>query len=308
VDKGEVRFRVNAHFDQHGVGLSLRVLPDSIPPLKSLGFTEETYRIINQRAVGKTGLIILVGPVNSGKSTTMASFINEGNQKMIRKVLTLESPIEYIYKTFDPADPENTMNYRSLVIQREIGVDCVSFTNGLKEALRQDAQAILVGELLSEEEAHMALMAALTGHLVFCTVHATSAIDALSRIASFFPPDRRTAAVATLSRVLSCVCFQMLLPTAIVKEGATKAMKASGGILTAEDVECAHSEEQKAKAAGNSESRMASRCLAYEFLDGTPEVLRSISQWAETGDSNKMIQIESEMSIDGKGHCPFPRS
>jgi Tfp pilus assembly pilus retraction ATPase PilT len=306
--KDTVRFRVNAHFDQFGIGLSLRVLPDGIPPLDILGFSDEIRARIQKRATAKNGLIVLVGPVNSGKSTTLASVIDYGNKRQIRKVLTLESPIEYVYPVFDADNPVVTQENRALVIQREIGLDCASFTDGLKEALRQDAQAILVGELLSEEECHMALMAALTGHLVFCTVHATSATDCLNRLASFFPPAKRPSEVATLSTVLGCVIFQMLLPTVHVKEAAQKSMNESGGLITAGDIERQHSAKQKAEEADNSASRMASRCLAYEYLDGTKDVKRCIGMWAENGDSKALINIETEMKTNNKGHSPFLRS
>ena len=304
-DNGTIRFRVNVYFDQFGIGLSLRVLPSGIPPLNILGFSDEVLNCIQKRAISKTGLIILVGPVNSGKSTTLASVIDYGNKRQIRKVITLESPIEYVYPYFDADDPILTQENRALIIQREIGLDCTSFTDGLKEALRQDAQAILVGELLSEEEAHMALMAALTGHLVFCTIHATSAIDCLNRMASFFPPEKRSSDVATLSTVLSCIIFQMLLPTVHVKESAKKSLTNAGGLITAGDLE---KQKQKDKEEDNSKSRMASRCLAYEYLDGTKEVKRCIGQWAEDGDSKALINIKSEMDTLGRGHSSFMRS
>lgn len=304
-ENGILRFRVNVYFDQFGIGLSLRVLPSEIPPLDNLGFSSEVLNCIQKRSISKTGLIILVGPVNSGKSTTLASVIDYGNKRQIRKVITLESPIEYVYPYFDAEDILGTQENRALIIQREVGLDCASFTDGLKEALRQDAQAILVGELLSEEEAHMALMAALTGHLVFCTIHATSAIDCLNRMASFFPPDKRSSDVATLSTVLSCIIFQMLLPTIHVKETAKNSMITTGGMITAGDLE-----KQKVKdaEANNSESRMASRCLAYEYLDGTKAVKRCIAQWAEDGDSKALINIKSEMETLGRGHSAFMRS
>lgn len=197
-----VRCRLNL-FRQQGVySAAIRLLSDHIPQLEELGLPE----VVKEFASYHQGLVLITGETGSGKSTTLAALLNQINHTQRLHILTLEDPVEYIYT------PD-----QCLINQREIGRDTMSFSAGLRAALREDPDVILVGEMRDLDTIQTALTAAETGHLVFGTVHTNSAADSIDRIVDVFPAERQQQIRLQLSMTLKAVLSQQLLPRA--KEG-----------------------------------------------------------------------------------------
>lgn len=198
---GTGRFRVNVFQQQGCMGMVLRRIKTKIPEFEELGLPECLQKLVME----KTGLVILVGATGSGKSTSLASMIGYRNHHARGHIVTLEDPIEYVH-----------VSDKSLLTQREIGTDTASFEVGLKNALRQAPDVILIGEIRSLEVMELAIAFAETGHLCLTTLHATNADQALDRIISFFPKDRRDQILLDLSLNLRAIVAQRLVPK---KEG-----------------------------------------------------------------------------------------
>jgi twitching motility protein PilT len=192
-----LRFRVNAFIHNRGEGAVFRSIPHKIPTFEGLGLPP-VMRTLSEL---DKGLILVTGPTGSGKSTTLAAMIDHVNSTTSGHILTLEDPIEFVHKS-----------KRCLVNQREIGVQSHSFNNALKSALREDPDVILVGELRDLETISLALTAAETGHLVFATVHTSSAPKTIDRLVDVFPPAQQAQVRTMLSESLAGVCTQTLLP------------------------------------------------------------------------------------------------
>ncbi|RDY32031.1 type IV pilus twitching motility protein PilT [Lachnotalea glycerini] len=192
------RFRVNVFTQRGSYAMALRLLPFEIPSPKKLGIPESVVEMVNK----KRGLVLVTGATGSGKSTTLASLINEINQKYAYHIITLEDPIEYLHK-----------HNKSIVNQREIGTDTKSYANALRAALRQDPDVILVGEMRDLDTISIAVTAAETGHLVFSTLHTMGAANTIERIIDVFPPYQQQQIRIQLSTVLECVVCQQLIPT-----------------------------------------------------------------------------------------------
>jgi twitching motility protein PilT len=195
---GGSRFRVNAFRQKGCVSLACRVIPTVIPTLEDLHMPE-----VLQKMVAKPqGLILITGPTGSGKSTTLASLIDYLNQTSRKHIITLEDPIEYLH------------GHRNCIIdQREVGQDTQSFANGLRAALRQDPDVILVGEMRDLETISTAITAAETGHLVLGTLHTTDASSTVDRIIDVFSPEQQAQIRFQLANVLVMILSQRLLPT-----------------------------------------------------------------------------------------------
>lgn len=191
------RLRVNLFRAQNGTCAAIRLLSDEIPKLDSLGLPPSAMELKNL----VRGIVLVTGQTGSGKSTTLAAILNEINHTRPCHILTLEDPIEYQYT------PD-----RSLINQREIGGDTVSYAQGLREALREDPDILLIGEMRDLDTIETALTAAETGHLVFATLHTNSAADSIDRIVSVFPSGRQQQARMQLSTTLKAVLSQQLLP------------------------------------------------------------------------------------------------
>lgn len=190
------RCRVNAFLQQGRYSIALRLLNDVIPSLDSLGLPA----VVSKFPEYKNGLVLVTGETGSGKSTTLAAVLDSINHRAPKHILTLEDPIEYVYT------PD-----KSVINQREIGRDTNSFGSGLRAALREDPDVILVGEMRDLETIEIALTAAETGHLVFGTVHTNSAADAIDRIVDVFPAERQRQIRLQLSMSLKAVVSQQLL-------------------------------------------------------------------------------------------------
>ncbi len=199
VDGKPARFRATLFLAGGATGGCFRVIPNSIPDLAWAGFPLP----LAQKIAGlRDGLVILTGATGSGKSTTLAMIVNRMNAAGGYRVITVEEPIEYQF-------PKAA---NSVVTQREVGTDVLTFADGLKYGLRQDPDVILVGEIRDRETAQMALSAAETGHLVFSTLHTRDAKGAITRFPDLFPPDAQSAVRAQLAMSLRAVVAQRLLP------------------------------------------------------------------------------------------------
>lgn len=194
----EHRYRVHAWRDNNGPCLSVRVIPDKIIDIRDIGFPNEVWKdIINLQA----GLVLVTGYTGSGKSTTLASIIQEINNNYRRHIITLERPIEYRYE-----------KKQCLISQREVGKDVKSYQEGVKGALRSDPDIILVGEIRHKETARHTIEAAETGHLVFSTLHTQSTYDAISRLVNMFEANEQMVIRDTLSTCLAYILSQKLIP------------------------------------------------------------------------------------------------
>ncbi|MRV73145.1 PilT/PilU family type 4a pilus ATPase [Duganella sp. FT92W] len=195
---GLARFRVNAYNQERGAAAVLRTIPSKIMSLEEL----HCPKIFADFALKPRGLVLVTGPTGSGKSTTLAAMINHLNENEYGHILTIEDPIEFVHDS-----------KKCLINQREVGPHTLSFNNALRSALREDPDAILVGELRDLETIRLALSAAETGHLVFGTLHTSSAAKTIDRIVDVFPAEEKEMVRAMLSESLQAVISQTLLKT-----------------------------------------------------------------------------------------------
>ncbi|MCA0314939.1 MAG: type IV pilus twitching motility protein PilT [Candidatus Melainabacteria bacterium] len=195
--EGLGRFRVNVYRDRGSWAAALRVVLSRMPSLDELGLPPVCKELLTK----PRGLILVTGPTGSGKSTTLAAMINAINEKQDKHILTVEDPIEFLHQ-----------NKMSFISQREVGSDTRSFANALRSGLREDPDVILVGEMRDLETIHLALTAAETGHLVFSTIHTSSAPQSVDRIIDVFPPEQQQQIRIMLSHSLVGVLSQTLLP------------------------------------------------------------------------------------------------
>ncbi|HEY4601061.1 MAG TPA: PilT/PilU family type 4a pilus ATPase, partial [Cerasibacillus sp.] len=177
-----------------------RIIPDNIPTIQQLNMPP----VLEQLALKPHGLILVTGPTGSGKSTTLAAMIDYINQREAKHIITLEDPIEYVHE-----------HGKSMVHQREVGSDTLKFANGLRAALRQDPDIILVGEMRDLETISTAITAAETGHLVLATLHTNSASQTINRIIDVFPPHQQAQIRIQLADVLEGIVSQRLFPRAM---------------------------------------------------------------------------------------------
>lgn len=192
------RFRVSAFYQRNNVGMVLRKIEFNIPRLETLNLPP----IINQLAMTKRGLIMFVGATGTGKSTSLAAMIQYRNENARGHIICIEDPIEFIHQ-----------HKKSIVTQREVGIDTESFEVALKNTLRQAPNVIMIGEVRTRETMEYALAFAETGHLCLATLHANNANQALERIIHFFPPERHNQVWMDLSLNLKSVVAQQLIPT-----------------------------------------------------------------------------------------------
>ena len=196
---GRARFRVNAYMQRSAVGAAFRLIPFDVVPLETLGLPPVVAEFANK----PRGLVLVTGPTGSGKSTTLASLIDVINATREEHIMTVEDPIEFLHQ-----------HKKCLVNQRELGSDAISFSEGLRAALREDPDVILVGEMRDIETISTAITAAETGHLVFATLHTQDTPQTIDRIIDVFPAEQQGQIRAMLSVALQGIMTQMLLPTA----------------------------------------------------------------------------------------------
>ncbi|MER3424494.1 MAG: twitching motility protein PilT [Nitrospiraceae bacterium] len=190
------RFRVNVFLQRRGLGAVFRTIPTKIIPLEQLGMPP----VIKQLCDKEKGLILVTGPTGSGKSTTLAAMINYLNETFEGHILTIEDPIEFVHKS-----------KKCLINQRELGAHTHSFANALRSALREDPDIILVGEMRDLDTIQLALTAAETGHLVFGTLHTSSAYKTVDRVIDVFPPNQQAQVRAQFAESIEGVITQTLL-------------------------------------------------------------------------------------------------
>ena len=192
------RFRVNAFFQRNTPSIVFRHIKDRPPTFEQLNFEADALKKLCEL---DDGIILVCGATGSGKSSTMAAMLNYINQNFDLHIVTLEDPIEYMYK-----------DMKSLINQREVGLDTPSFALGLKAVLRQDPDVILIGEMRDAHTFETALHAAETGHLVFGTLHAANAQQAVQRLFDFFPPEQQIGMRRTVAGCLKATITQKLVP------------------------------------------------------------------------------------------------
>lgn len=193
----EYRFRVNVYRQRLGIAVAFRIIPNKIPSLENI----RAPQVLNKLIEARKGLILVTGPTGSGKSTTLAAMISEINELQHKHIITIEDPIEFLHES-----------YNCLINQREVGRDAAGFSSSLEAALREDPDVILVGEMRDIETIRLALTAAETGHLVFATLHTSSAAKTIDRIVDVFPGEEKAMVRTMLSDSLCAVIAQTLLP------------------------------------------------------------------------------------------------
>ncbi|UPT72966.1 MAG: PilT/PilU family type 4a pilus ATPase [Elusimicrobiota bacterium] len=197
---GEVaRFRVNAFKQRQRLCLAIRFITTQIPTLTDLRLPVATLKKISENS---RGLVLVTGITGAGKSSTLAAMIDYINESRAEHIVTIEDPIEFVHK-----------DKKAIVSQREIGEDTQTYSEGLRMAMRQDPDVVLIGEMRDLETTQAALSAALTGHLVFGTLHTTDAIQTIGRIVDLFPPHQQPLIRIQLAESLRAIVSQRLLPS-----------------------------------------------------------------------------------------------
>ena len=195
---GRARFRVNAYFQRGAVAAAFRLIPSELVSIDKLGLPPVCHELTRK----PRGIVLVTGPTGSGKTTSLASMIDEINRTREEHIITIEDPIEFVHA-----------HRRCMINQRELGNDAISFAAALKGALRQDPDVILVGEMRDLETISTALTAAETGHLVFATLHTQDAPQTIDRVIDVFPPEQQAQIRVQLSVTLQGVVTQQLIPT-----------------------------------------------------------------------------------------------
>lgn len=195
--KDNSRFRINLHFEKGNPGMAARLIPAKIPTMEEVEMPKIAYEMVRK----PHGLILVTGPTGSGKSTTLAAMINLINSERAANIITMEDPIEFLFKP-----------NKCIIRQRQIGLDSLSFTEAMKRVLRQDPNVIMVGEMRDLESIAATLTLAETGHLVFATLHTWSAAQTIDRIIDSFPAHQQTQIRLQLALTLRGIISQQLLP------------------------------------------------------------------------------------------------
>lgn len=197
---GDRQFRLNAFFDAEGLALAARALEATPPPVEHIGFPNSVWMDLIHR---QQGLVLMTGITGAGKSTTIASVVSRIAETRPVRIITLEDPIEFRLKS-----------HAAVISQREVGRDVISFEAGVRDALREDPDVIVVGEMRDRDAAQWTLSAAETGHLVFSTLHTRDCRGSITRILDMFPPERQSEIASQLSLGLSHIICQKLIPRA----------------------------------------------------------------------------------------------
>jgi len=264
---GVGRFRINIYHQRGSVGIAIRSVSFKIPKLEELGLPKHFEELTKK----PKGLVLVTGPTGSGKSTTLASLIDLINETRDCHIVTIEDPIEYIY-----------YHKKSIVNQREVGSDTLSFANALRAVLREDPDVILIGEMRDLETIQSAITAAETGHLVFATLHTNNASQTIERIIDVFPSHQQEQIKLQLSNTIEAIISQRLLPRRIEKV-------TSNGMLKG-------------------------RVVAIEYLTATPAVRNLIREGKtqmipnviQTGSQFSMVTMDQSLvSLYKKGEIPW---
>jgi len=193
----KIRFRVNVYFQRGYLSAALRLIPTHIRTIEELNLPSVLHRFLKHQQ----GFFLVVGPAGQGKTTTLAALVDEINHKRMDHIITIEDPIEYVFS-----------QDRALINQREVGSDTLNFLRGLRSALRQDPDVIMIGEMRDPESIAIALTAAETGHLVFSTLHTNSASQTIDRIIDSFPASQQNQIRSQLASTLIGIISERLIP------------------------------------------------------------------------------------------------
>jgi twitching motility protein PilT len=265
VGSDEQRFRVNILRQRGHLGLVARRVSNNVPTFAKLGLPPS----IEQLCKYDQGMIILAGVTGSGKSTTIASMLDYLNEREQLHILTIEDPIEYLFT-----------DKKSVINQREVGIDVVDWHTALKHAVREDPDVMLVGEMRDRDTFEAALIAAETGHLVFGTIHASSSASTLGRILDLFPADMHQAIRQSLAFNLKSVVAQKLLPS--IKPGSSRVPTNEIMILNPTIRELIIRGEDK----------KISDAIKIGFLEGMVDFTENLRQLVERGDVSKEVALE----------------
>jgi twitching motility protein PilT len=263
VGHDECRFRVSLFRQRSRLSLVSRRVNTSIPSFATLGLPPSIEKLCNF----PEGLVILAGVTGSGKSTTIASMLDYLNEREPLHILTVEDPIEFTFT-----------DKKSVINQREIGLDCINWHKALKDAVRQDPDVILVGELRDVETFEAAIHAAETGHLVFGTIHASSAHTTINRILDLFPPDKHTAIRQAMANNLRAVVAQKLI----------KGLKV--GRVPTNEIMIVNPTIRKLISEGQ-DNKIAD-AIKIGFLEGMTDFTENLRQLVERGDVDKATALE----------------
>jgi twitching motility protein PilT len=249
----KTRFRVNIFYQMNGISAVFRMIPLDIPELSSLNLPE----VISDMVEKERGIVLVTGVTGSGKSTTLAAMINEINKTKQKHIITIEDPIEFVHK-----------DNNSIVNQRSVGQDTLSFANALKSALREDPDIILVGEMRDIETINLALHAADTGHLVFSTLHTVDAKETINRIISTFPTGEQNRVRLSLASSIQGIISQRLVKTLDGKRRAAMEVLVRTSTIEKLIMENRDSEIKDAIETGKSGfySRIFGNSMYYQYL------------------------------------------
>jgi len=265
VGQDECRFRVSLFRQRGRLSLVSRRVNTKIPSFKGLGLPETIERLCNF----PEGLVVLAGVTGSGKSTTIAAMLDYLNDKEPLHILTVEDPIEFTFT-----------DKKSVINQREIGLDCINWHKALKDAVRQDPDVILVGELCDVETFEAAIHAAETGHLVFGTIHASSAATTINRIMDLFPPDKHQAIRQALANNLKAIVAQKLL----------KSIKPGVGRVPSNEIMIVNPIVRKLIAEG--EDGKLPDAIRMSYQEGMLDFNENLRQLVDRGDIDKATALE----------------
>lgn len=283
------RFRVNLFFQMNGVSAVFRVIPVKIPTMRELNLPE----VLNNFTQKERGLVLVTGVTGSGKSTTMASIIDEINNIKKKHIITIEDPIEFVHK-----------DKGCIVNQRSVGEDTLSFGGALRAALREDPDIILVGEMRDQETINLALHAADTGHLVFSTLHTIDAKETINRIIAQFPTEEQNRVRLSLAGVLQGIISQRLVKT--VDGGRRAAMEILVRTPTIEKLIMENRDFEIKDAIENGKEHYDSQSFDQSLMELYNEGI--ISKEAAMANATSASDLELKMSGLGSGNMSTDRA
>jgi twitching motility protein PilU len=285
--KGIGRFRINVFRQRSEVGMVIRHIKTDIPSIDSL----DLPIILKDLIMRKRGLILVVGATGSGKTTTLASMINHRNINATGHIVTVEDPIEFIHS-----------HKKSVVDQREVGIDTLSFESALKNAMRQAPDVILIGEVRDMEGMKNALVYAETGHLCLATLHANNANQALERVISFFPEDARAGLLLGISMHLVAIVSQRLIPGKQSKRVAATEVMINTPYV-AELIQKQKMNEVKLVMADSNDIGMVTFDQSLYRLYGNGQI--SEENALANADSRNDLSLKIRFAAEGKRHSSF---